>query len=157
MNVSFGKRLHELRSKKGWTLVQVAESTGISPGYLSLLERGKRPIPSGKVLNRLARCYGLSLNELAGALSEESDMVLSRSSEESFISIPQELVHAAEKKALTMRETRAVWEIANTPVMKRSSPSKKGMDKKPTSISEWETLIIKLLPAIRFAWGEDAE
>lgn len=38
----FGKRLRQLRSDKGVTQKQMADSLGVSPAYLSALEHGRR-------------------------------------------------------------------------------------------------------------------
>lgn len=61
--------LRGARQKKGWTLRQAAEATGISNGYLSLMEQGQVKAPSPTYLMALSNQYELSypqLMELAG-------------------------------------------------------------------------------------------
>jgi transcriptional regulator with XRE-family HTH domain len=41
ITVRFGKRLKELRNKKGWTQVQMADALGIDRSYISDMENGK--------------------------------------------------------------------------------------------------------------------
>jgi len=42
--VRFGERLRELRKRRGWTQVYMAEHVGLDRSYLSDLERGKKEI-----------------------------------------------------------------------------------------------------------------
>ncbi|ETK34347.1 helix-turn-helix domain-containing protein [Microbispora sp. ATCC PTA-5024] len=63
---SVGPRLRALRKKRGSTLSQLAESTGISVSTLSRLESGERK-PTLELLLPLARAYQVPLDELVGA------------------------------------------------------------------------------------------
>ncbi len=61
--------LREGRNAKDWTLRQAAGHTGVSNGYLSLMENGEVKAPSPRYLLSIASHYGLSfdrLMELAG-------------------------------------------------------------------------------------------
>lgn len=71
---ALGKYLRELREKKRKvSLHDVERATGISNGYLSLLERGKKQhLPPPEILGKLADYYNVSMQELlekAGYLS----------------------------------------------------------------------------------------
>lgn len=59
-------RLRTLRQRRGVTLAQVAESTGISVSTLSRLESGQRR-PTLDLLLPLAREYRVALDDLVGA------------------------------------------------------------------------------------------
>ena len=63
---SLGRYLRELREKKRKvSLHDVERATGISNGYLSLLERGKKQhLPPPDVLGKLADYYNASMQEL---------------------------------------------------------------------------------------------
>ncbi|OKI99873.1 helix-turn-helix domain-containing protein [Kitasatospora sp. CB01950] len=61
-----GPRLRAARERRGATLTGVGRATGISPSTLSRIETGRRR-PTLEVLLRLAKAYGASLDELAGA------------------------------------------------------------------------------------------
>src|SRR4051812_9220023 len=59
-----GQRLREARRAKRWTLRQAAVETGISNGYLSLIEQGEVKAPSPRYLLALADRYELPYDEL---------------------------------------------------------------------------------------------
>ncbi len=80
-----GDYLKRLRRERGLTLLEVKRLTGVSVGYLSEIEQGKRVSPHPEILKRLAPIYGASVEELltmAGYLvREERPRVLSREDE----------------------------------------------------------------------------
>lgn len=53
----FGRRIRQRRERQGLTLAQLADKSGLSAGYLSLLERGQK-IPSPEAAADLARGLG---------------------------------------------------------------------------------------------------
>ena len=61
-----GPRLKRIRSIRGVSLSDLAETTGISKSTLSRLETGQRK-PSLELLLPLAQAYGVPLDELVGA------------------------------------------------------------------------------------------
>ena len=61
-----GPRLRALRKKRGATLEQLAETTGISVSTLSRLESGQRR-PTLELLLPLAQVHQVALDELIGA------------------------------------------------------------------------------------------
>ena len=61
--LSCGKRLSTLRNQKGVTQEQLAEASGLSVDFLSLIERGRRA-PSFKTLEQLSKALGLSVRDL---------------------------------------------------------------------------------------------
>jgi transcriptional regulator with XRE-family HTH domain len=63
---AFGPRLKNLRLRRGITLTDLAEETGISTSTLSRLEAGLRR-PTLEQLLPLARAYGVTLDELVDA------------------------------------------------------------------------------------------
>nr|WP_223182519.1 MULTISPECIES: helix-turn-helix transcriptional regulator [unclassified Streptomyces] len=60
-----GPRLRAAREQHGATLAGIGCATGISPSTLSRIETGRRK-PTLEVVLRLAKEYGVSLDELAG-------------------------------------------------------------------------------------------
>jgi transcriptional regulator with XRE-family HTH domain len=58
-----GGALRELRKEKGSSLVQVADATGISKSFLSLVESGRSDITIGRLL-RLVSFYGANISDL---------------------------------------------------------------------------------------------
>ena len=61
---SVGRELREERLASGKRLVDVAEEAGVSPQYLSEVERGLKD-PSSELLAAIAGALGLSVAELA--------------------------------------------------------------------------------------------
>ncbi|WP_404330878.1 helix-turn-helix domain-containing protein [Mesobacillus maritimus] len=59
-----GKKLKELRRRKGFTLDTLSERTGISKSYLSLIERDIQSNPSLDILHRIAKTFGVEVEEL---------------------------------------------------------------------------------------------
>ncbi|MGW4197705.1 helix-turn-helix domain-containing protein [Streptomyces sp. NPDC005004] len=62
---AMGPRLRVVRERRGVTLADVSRATGISPSTLSRIETGRRK-PTLEVVLRLAKEYGVSLDELVG-------------------------------------------------------------------------------------------
>jgi len=56
-----GAQLRELRKIKGLTLQQVADTAGVSTGYLSQIERNRSKLPIG-VLKKVADLFGVPIN-----------------------------------------------------------------------------------------------
>ena len=61
-----GARLRHARTKRGLTLRSAAQRAGMSPSYLSLVERGLAE-PSVALLQRVAHAYGGTMLEFFGA------------------------------------------------------------------------------------------
>lgn len=67
ITVRFGKRLRELRKKKGWTQVQMADTLGIDRSYISDMEGGKKNVCL-PTLEVLAQGFGVSMAKLISRL-----------------------------------------------------------------------------------------
>lgn len=66
---ALGLRLRELRQEQRRTLAETAGRAGVSPQYLSEVERGRKE-PSSEMIAALAGALGTSLGELTGQVSE---------------------------------------------------------------------------------------
>jgi transcriptional regulator with XRE-family HTH domain len=64
--MSVGERLREKRQRAGLTLGQVGEYEGVTPQYLSDLERGRNQPNTWHLLARLAQRYHTSADYLLG-------------------------------------------------------------------------------------------
>lgn len=64
--MDIGRKIKNLRKKMGLTLQELSERSGVSPGYISMLERGFKKSPTLEVLKKLAKGLGVSLSELIG-------------------------------------------------------------------------------------------
>jgi transcriptional regulator with XRE-family HTH domain len=65
-----GDHLRELRADRGRTLVETARRAGISPQYLSEIERGLKE-PSSEMIAAVAGALETSLAELATAVGRD--------------------------------------------------------------------------------------
>jgi transcriptional regulator with XRE-family HTH domain len=65
-----GRRLRELRADRDETLAQTAERAGISPQYLSEIERGRKE-PSSEMIAALAGALDTTLADLTLAVTED--------------------------------------------------------------------------------------
>lgn len=58
-----GSRLRQLRRSRGVSLAEVAEGSGISPSFLSMVEKGKSDITVSRLM-RLVHWFGVSVSDL---------------------------------------------------------------------------------------------
>lgn len=65
-----GSRLRALRTDRGETLAQTAERAGISPQYLSEVERGRKE-PSSEMIAALAGALDLTVADLMSGAAED--------------------------------------------------------------------------------------
>ena len=67
---NYGTLIRELRIRNGLTQNQVAESLGVTPGYISNVENNRTAM-SIRILTYYARLVGCSLDSLVGELEPE--------------------------------------------------------------------------------------
>lgn len=65
-----GKRLRALRERQGATLSETASRAGISPQYLSEIERGRKE-PSSEMISAVAGALGATLIDLTVQVSDD--------------------------------------------------------------------------------------
>lgn len=63
-------RLQELRKARDWTGQDVADKLGITKGYVSELENGKKT-PGARLLMRMAAAFGCEVHELFDGSPED--------------------------------------------------------------------------------------
>jgi XRE family transcriptional regulator, master regulator for biofilm formation len=71
-----GKRLKELRRRKGFTLDTLSERTGISKSYLSLIERDIHSNPSLDILHKIAKTFDVEVEDLVRTEKNEEKVIL---------------------------------------------------------------------------------
>ncbi|MBR2046392.1 MAG: helix-turn-helix transcriptional regulator [Agathobacter sp.] len=75
---NYGSMIKELRIQNGLTQNQVADSLGVTPGYISNVENNRTAM-SLRILTYYARLVGCSLDSLVGELEPEySETALDR-------------------------------------------------------------------------------
>ncbi len=86
-NDNYGALVKNLRIKNGLTQNQVAESLGVTPGYISNVENNRTAM-SLRMLTYYARLVGCSLDSLVGELEPEyAETALDRSLYEAVIKL----------------------------------------------------------------------
>ncbi len=86
-NENYGTLVKNLRIKNGLTQNQVAESLGVTPGYISNVENNRTAM-SLRMLTYYARLVGCSLDSLIGELEPEyAETALDRSLYEAILKL----------------------------------------------------------------------
>jgi len=99
--IAMGVRIRGLRTERGLTLVQLAEASGMSQPFLSLVERGH------------ARLSLASMAKLSRALGVPSGSLLARPSADRHTGDGVDVVHADAPRATDGERT--VWQLAQLP------------------------------------------
>src|SRR4051794_24293919 len=84
-----GRQLRTLRRTRGFSLSQVAEATGISKSFLSLLEAGKSDITIGRLM-RLVEFFGVTIGDLLPDADAGAQIVVSRQGDQQPLRSPSE-------------------------------------------------------------------
>src|SRR5688572_21709834 len=66
---SLGDRIRERRAELGWTLAVLAKESGVSKGFLSDLENGKKKTAGGEHIRNIAKALGVSSDFLLSGTS----------------------------------------------------------------------------------------
>jgi transcriptional regulator with XRE-family HTH domain len=61
--VRFGAIIHRLRVQRGWTLIKLAQRSGMNPTYLGVLEKGGN-MPSLATILELADVFNIEAAEM---------------------------------------------------------------------------------------------
>lgn len=93
--------LKELREQRGWSLRELAEKSGLSNGYISLLENGRVESPSVTVLGKLAKAFAVPLDELLRAAGVETEPASTGEVDPQLVSALRRLDSGARAEVLT--------------------------------------------------------
>lgn len=80
INEDLGRRVKKLRGDRGWSLEELAAASGVSRSMLSEIER-KRANPTLSVTYRIARAFGLSLQDLIESADSASAILTIRATD----------------------------------------------------------------------------
>jgi transcriptional regulator with XRE-family HTH domain len=69
---NFGSTLRYWREKRGLSLQELFQRTGVSNGYISRLERGERKAPSIPISSKIADALGIPLSLLLDVSTSET-------------------------------------------------------------------------------------
>lgn len=60
----YHNQIKKLREERGMTLVELADLSGVSVGYLCHLERGSRKNPSIKIMEKISDALNKTITEI---------------------------------------------------------------------------------------------
>ena len=121
-----GQRIRELRERRGFTLDDLVAGSGVSKGFLSEVENGKRGLSAENVL-KIATALGASVDYL---LRGEMQMHARQES----VTSPSELASFAAELNLSYRDTVQLLDAHNSVVARRSDV------KRTLTIDDWRQL-----------------
>lgn len=110
---TIGDRIRERRQQLGWTLEKLSTEAGVSKGFLSDLETGRRKGAGGRILSEIARVLGVSLDYL---ISGGNPTLQGES-----IQVPASLSSFAQQSGLTFSQTLLVLKLRRQIVAHRSN------------------------------------
>jgi transcriptional regulator with XRE-family HTH domain len=117
--MELGERIRHRRTELGWTQDTLAQKSGLSKGFLSDLENGKRGTSAENLLD-LARVLAVSLD----FLMKGEDGKPSNISQQ--VEIPRPLADFAETAGLSFRQTLTLLQMQRQIVAHRSVQRKDG-------------------------------
>lgn len=126
---SLGMRVRQLRKERNMSLSELARRSGISRGYLHLIEKGESS-PTEEKLAAIARTLGVFVSELIGEIVSYKDLP-----EDLPVDIPNGLREFAEDEGLTSSEVYMLNQI-----------NYRG--NRPTSANEWRALYYAIKGAL---------
>lgn len=103
VNENFSSTIKYLRERKGYSLVELNELTGISQSYINRLENGSRVAPTVPIIAALAKALDVNLSELL----EIAGIEKYRGS----VQIPGELILANDFRILDKTATKEQKEL----------------------------------------------
>jgi len=118
---SVGERIKKRRNELGWTQDLLATKAGVSKGFLSDLENGKRKV-GADTLYDIARALSLSLDYLMTGAEGETEPP-------SEVQIPASLATFAARAGISFRQALTLLDMQQQIIAHRSSTKKESLDK----------------------------
>jgi transcriptional regulator with XRE-family HTH domain len=109
-----GERIKSRRLELEWTQDVLSQKAGISKGFLSDLENGKRGVNAETLLD-IARVLGVSLDYLMKGTADEQTA-------RSEVEIPRALAEFAADRGLSFRQTLTLLQMHRQIVAHRTAP-----------------------------------
>lgn len=117
-----GERIRERRRELGWTQEELSRKSGISKGFLSDIENGKRSV-SAENLSEIARVLGLSLDFLMKGEDAPGHVQAVKP-----VEIPAALSDFANEEGLSYRQTLTLLQMRRQILAHRGLASRAGGD-----------------------------
>lgn len=118
-----GARLRRLRKQRKLTLIQLARRAGLSPQYLSEIERGRKE-PSSEMIAAISGALGISLLDLTVQVTEElhratrTTIELARSAAD-----PEDIMFAAGHEEALSAPLPSLTSVSSTRQLVPNSPT----------------------------------
>lgn len=119
--MALGERIKTRRLELGWTQDVLAQRAGISKGFLSDVENGKRSIGADTLLD-LARVLGLTLDYLMTGQDSEGTAVAAE------IEIPGALARFASEAGISFRQALTLLDMQRQIIAHRSPSQNRERD-----------------------------
>jgi transcriptional regulator with XRE-family HTH domain len=110
INEDLGRRVKKLRSDRGWSLEELASVSGVSRSMLSEIER-ERANPTLSVTYRIARAFGLSLQDLIESADSASSIQVTRADDKAQIFRSDKLCQIRTLSPLNLEKDIEFYEI----------------------------------------------
>jgi transcriptional regulator with XRE-family HTH domain len=78
--IIIGKKIHHIRLQNRLTLQEIAQRTGFTKGYLSLIEQGKKSPPIA-TLSKISRAFGIDIGAFFEQKKPENSILLVKKGE----------------------------------------------------------------------------
>ena len=121
--MALGERIRQRRRELGWTQDTLMRKAGISKGFLSDLENGKRSVGANTLLD-ISRVLGLSLDYLMTGSGAKG-----KKSETEDIEIPAALARFAAEAGISFRQTLVLLDVLQVILANRGSAKKQSIEK----------------------------
>ena len=110
INENLGRRVKKLRSDRGWSLEELASASGVSRSMLSEIER-ERANPTLSVTYRIARAFGLALQDLIESADCASSIQLIRATDRAQIFRSDKLCQIRTLSPLNLEKDVEFYEV----------------------------------------------
>ncbi len=117
--MALGNRIKARRTELRWTQDLLAQKAGISKGFLSDVENGKRSIGAGTLLD-VARVLGLSLDFLMTGEGAENEV--------KEVEVPAGLAAFASEEGLSFRQAIVLLDMQRQIIAHRSTSKTRSLD-----------------------------
>lgn len=136
---TLGKRVAQLRERRGWTQRELADAADLSPTFLSEIENDRRNVGSA-ILLRVADALDASLDYL---MRGEEQPVGARQP----VTVPAALSRAAEEQGWSYGQTLALLQARQVVVARRSGAAADELSPQQWSRDQWVNFYERLFGA----------
>ena len=116
-----GDRIRDRRTSLGWTLAVLSEKSGVSKGFLSDLENGKKTAVGGKYLHTISLALGVSVDYLLSGKNQLEEAPQN-------LQFPGSLSKFAQQEGLSFAHTAMLLQLRRQILAFRSDTKSEDLD-----------------------------